>query len=476
MKPRSPFSIVNPSLIFRTFRSHRLARNGFFSLVQSLVGAVCLFLVYRLVVSNVGLDMLGVWSLLLAGSAIARVGDLSGGGALARFVAMPVGSCPEHYARDTVHTVVLTSLAFNFGLAGIVWLLLPWAMDAFLDPEFLTAALALMPLVVANLIFSALGLAVTSAIDGVHRADKRAGLMTVASLLFLAGSMVLIPALGLVGFALAQLAQQAFTILVGWIVLRGHIKQLGWFPTSWTLRAFRQTTSYALKLNAIGLVVLLFEPLAKFAFNGIGGPGAVGLFELASRLVSQARAPITSAATPLIPAFAAQRGVDDPAFRKTLYMASVGSAWAAVLVAALCLIGAPAVSLVILGMYSADLVNLSIALTMGWCLNLLGLGFYLAGQAHGVLRWNFLGHAITAAAVVCGAAFMVPVFGESGLISAIVFGLSVGSLVTTVGNANILRSNSVLLKAAPHIAGAAASISGLCAAYWLIESFIRLQT
>lgn len=451
-----------------------MVRNGCFALVQSLVGAVCLFLVYRLVVYRVGLDMLGVWSLLLAGSAIARVGDLSGGGALARFVAMPAEFSPEHHARDTVHTVVLTSLAFNFGLGGLVWLLLPLAMDAFLDPEFLPAALALMPLVIANLILGALGVAVMSAIDGVHRADKRAGVVTAASLLFLAGSMVLVPTMGLIGFALAQLAQQAFTILVGWIVLRGHIQKLGWFPTSWAPGAFRQTTSYALKLNAIGLVGLLFEPLAKFAFNGTSGPDAVALFELASRLVNQVRSPVVAAATPLIPAFAAQRGIGDPAFGNMLYNASVGSAWAAVLVAALCLIGAPLVSFLIMGSYSADLVNFSVALTLGWCLNLLCLGFYLAGQAHGVLRWNFLSHAIMAVAVFCGAAFLVPVFGEDGLISAVVVGLSAGGLVAILGNAKSLQSISVLSMAAPHIAGAATAISALCAAYWLGASLIGL--
>jgi O-antigen/teichoic acid export membrane protein len=449
-------------ILFARLSAGSLSRNGVFALGQSLTVTACMFLAYRLVIAHAGIERFGVWSLLLAGSAFARIGDVSGGGALARFVALASRDDGSRRARDIVHTVLLTSLAFNAGIGLAVWVAAPFALPLFVPPAYMADAQALMPYVVASIVLGALAVAVTSGIDGAQRADRRALVVAGSSVLFLAVCAVLVPLYGVLGFGAAQVLQQAAMLALGWLVLRRHVGGLGWFPCRWRQDAFAETTGYAVKLNAIGVMSLLFEPLAKFAFNHAGGPGLVALYELASRLVVQVRGLAVAAATPLVPAFAARSGSADPAFRAMLEKATRAAALAAIGAAAVTLAAAPVMSLVVLGRLSPELLGMNAALTAGWSINILVVPIYLAGQALGVLRWNFLSHATIAASVVMGAFLLVPLTGPAGLVGVIAAGLGLSTLVTLLGNAHAFGAMDILSRLRLYLLAGSFAIVLLC--------------
>jgi hypothetical protein len=85
------------------------------------------------------------------------------------------------------------------------------------------------------------------------------------------------------------------------------------------------------------------------------------------------------------------------------------------------------------------------ALTLGWSINLLCLGFYMAAQGIGVLRWNFASHVVLALCVVVGVFVLVPQFGADGLIGAIVAGLVLSAITILLGN-NLLFGMSFVFK------------------------------
>lgn len=441
-----------------------LSRNGVFALGQSLTVMACMFLAYRLVIAHAGLERFGVWSLLLAGSAFARIGDVSGGGALARFVALASRDGGFSRARDIVHTVLLTSLAINAGIALAIWVAAPFALPLFVAPAYMAEAQALIPYVVASIVLGALAVAVVSGIDGAQRADQRALVVSIASLAFLAACAVLVPRYGVLGFGAAQVLQQAAMLTLGWLALRRHVGGLGWFPHRWRRNAFAETTGYAVKLNVIGAMGLLFEPLAKFAFNHAGGPGLVALYELASRIVVQVRGLAVAAATPLVPAFAARSGPDDPALRATLEKSTRVAVLAAIGTAVATLVTAPVMSLVVLGRLSPELLGMNAALTAGWSINILVVPIYFAAQALGVLRWNFASHATIAASVVAGAFLLAPLYGPAGLVAAIVAGLCLSTCVTLWGNAHAFNATDILRRLGRYLLAGSFAIVSLCSA------------
>ncbi|MEI8699542.1 polysaccharide biosynthesis C-terminal domain-containing protein [Mesorhizobium sp. ISC15] len=415
-----------------------------FAAAQSLIVSLCLFLAYRLVIGHAGLEQLGVLSLLFAATAFVRIGDVSGAASLARFVAMRAPDGETHAASEIVHTVLLTSFAFNGGLGFAIWIFAPVAIPSFIPPRLLTESHMLLPWVVATMVLGSIAVAVTSAIDGTQRADQRAIVVTASAVIFLVACWILVPRFGVIGYGASQVVQQASISVFGWITLRRHIEGLGWLPFRWRKDLFIKTTGYALRLNATGVAALMFEPLAKFAINGAEGPALVALYELASRLIVQIRGMVISAAAPIVPAFAALPGPDAPQFRKMLTKGVKIVSVASVGVCVLTFLAAPIVSIIVLGFVSKKMLYLNAALNMSWSIQMNCLPFYMAGQAFGILRWNFISHAFIAVSVATCALLLVPSFGLTAAVAAIVVGLLGSLFPSLLGNAYSMRALDIL--------------------------------
>jgi O-antigen/teichoic acid export membrane protein len=339
---------------------------------------------------------------------------------------------------------MLTSLSLNAIIGLVIWCAAPYAVPLFIAPQYLAEAQALVPYIVASTVIGALAMAATSAIDGTQRVDQRAIVVSVSSVVFLFACLLLVPSWGMTGFGAATVLQQVAILALGWVVLRRHITRLGWLPCRWQRSAFVETTGYAVKLGAIGAMGLMVEPLAKFAFNQVGGPGLVALYELASRPVVQMRSLVLAAATPLIPAFAERGGADESDFRVLLTKATRVAALAAVGTALITLAAVPVVSQFVLGKFSAELLLLTVALTVGWSLNILAIPIYFAAQAVGIQRWNFIGHAVIDGFLLLGANFLLRDFGSLGILFAIIVGLIASTLTVLIGNAWALRATDLI--------------------------------
>lgn len=444
--------------------SGQLSRNGLFALGHGLTQTLCVFLVYRITILHAGLEWLGIWSLLIACATIARIIDISGSATMARFVATASLETDPFRARDYVHTAIITGFAINAAIGVSFWLAAPLVLPSFISSDHMDQAHVLVPWVIANTILGALAYTPISALDGAQRADRRSIVGATAAAVLLFAGWVLVPRLGIVGLAAAQMLQQATMLVMGWAVLRRHVRGLGWFPWCWRRKIFIEMTGYAARLNAVATMGLLFEPLAKFAFNHSGGPALVALFELASRLVTQFRVLMITTAAPLSPAFAARVGFADPASRRILEQATRISALASAGMTLVILFAAPLVSLILLDRVSPEFLYMNTALTAGWAINTLALPLYFAAHGLGRLLWNFVGAALTAASALVGAFFFVPAFGPTGLIAAIVAGLLASTLALLLGNARALGAADVIWKLRGWLIAAAAMISVLCAA------------
>lgn len=431
-------------------------------------------MVYRIVIKQTGLDQFGIWSLLLAGSAFARIGDISGAGALSRFVAMRALRGDDMWARDTVHTVLITSIVFNAALSVLLWFIAPFVLGKYVDPAFQAEANRLVPFAIANMFLGALAMAVTSGIDGAQRADQRALVMIAAAMFLLLASFVLVPGFGILGFAIAQVAYQCLIVVTGWVVLRSHIAGLGWLPWHWRRGIFAETTGYALRLNAIGIMTLLFEPITKFAFNAIGGLSLVALYELASRLVVRTRDLAVAAAMPLVPAFAAHSTVNNDESRKIMLKVTRLAAMAAVVNTVIILAVSPLLSIIMLGRISHDFLVIAAALAVGWNLGLPILAFYFAAQGQGILLWNFLTHATLSGSVVFGVYVLAPAFGMNGLLIAIAVGFALSTIPSIIGNARALHVMDIAKQSFLWIAASGLTIIMLTTGVFLLTEAFSL--
>lgn len=414
-----------------------LGRNSLLSMGQSLTTIICVFLSYRFLIAEEGLAGLGVWSLLMVFGGVASTFDVSGASALARSVARHNIDFADVARPEVVHTVLITSMVINGVMVVLFVAILPLVLPSVIATDQMAQARQLIPWVAGLMLVTPLAVGLSASIDGIMRADKRAILASVAAICGLAVAVVAIPQMGLIGIALSQAVQQCIVIIGGWLILRGHISGLGWLPLRWKAIVARRTMSYALKLNMTGALGLLFEPLTKLCINHAGGSMAVGIYELASRLVVQLRGLIIASASPLVPAFAATNVVD-PAFVGLLTKAQRYSIFAAGMVALSSVIAAPVMSFIILGHVSTEVIQVNAVLAFGWALNLFSVPLYIAAQGQGALRWNIISHSAMAVIVIFSTIF-IPLLNEVAIIFGVAIALTFGSVITIFGNINLFR-------------------------------------
>jgi O-antigen/teichoic acid export membrane protein len=219
-------------------------------------------------------------------------------------------------------------------------------------------------------------------------------------------------------------------------------------------------------------VALFFEPLSKLLIGIAGGTGALGLYELASRLVVQVRTLVLGGATPLLPLMSA---ISDPLsleFRALLVHATRVSVWVSLMVCLLSLTGAPVMSMFLLGYIDADLLSISAVLTWGWALNIFSVPLYFAAQAAGILRWNFISHAILAVSVAAFGLGLSAKFGVYGVVIGVAVGLATGMCVTLFGNVAVLGQTGLLRAIRTQLLLIAAAITMLSAAAIVVARLI----
>ncbi len=321
-------------------------------------------------------------------------------------------------------------------------------------------------MVAALMLVTPLAIGISASIDGRMRADIRSVLVSIAAMSGLVVAIFAIPRWGLPGFALAQAVQQAVVIGGGWLILRRHVAGLGWLPTQWRHAIFKSTTGYALRLNVIGALGLLLEPLTKYCINLSGGTAAVGIYELAARLAIQVRSLVISATTPLIPAFAMAKASSDPYFVTLLHRAQRYANFAALTVALITLFAAPLMCLVMLDHVSEEVLRFNALLALGWSVNLFSLPLYLAAQGQGLLRWNMLSHASIGIVIAAATIFLMPQFGSQGVVIGVAAGLIVGNVVTIAGNATTFAVRPAIARELPAMLALGLIIAAACGAMW----------
>lgn len=437
-------------------------RNSVFSFAQTGVTIICFFLCYRILIKSEGLGALGLWSFLIAFGGMARVLDVSGASTLSRFVARHQDETDENRRPALIHTLLLTSLMINFSIAFVVIFIGYMFIVPSLDPSQQANASDVLPWIAIVLLISPLSAGVSSAVDGLHRADLRSIFVGLAAVSTLVVTWLLVPILGVTGFALGQIVQHVVVYVCCWQVLRQKIPELGYFPKRWHIEIFKETYQYSIKMNAIGLIGILFEPFTKILIGTTGGTAALGIYELASRLVIQIRALVLGGAAPLLPLFSAMT-LTSKSFTALLVKTTRISTFASLGVCIFSLLGSPVVSYFMLGSFDVQLLEVNAILTWGWAINLCAVPFYISAQAAGILRWNFISHLISAICVVIFGLGIVMAVAWYSVVVGTAVGLVLGTICTIVGNATALKQMPVLRSFAVNFIAMSMVISGLCA-------------
>lgn len=407
-------------------------RNASMTVIQVMTSGATLFFLYRYLLETIGLELLGVWSIVLATTMAAKISELGFSGSVVKFVAKYLALNNQKRVAEIIQSATLSVAFFMGSLVMIAYIPFQYLLEYAVPHKGLDAALALFPYALISLWLNSIAGVFQSGLDGCQRIDIKSYLIVGGNVFYLFAVFVLVPYFGFLGLAYAQILQSAVLLVVGWILLRKELSYMPSLPIYWNHSAFLEMWRYAINFQVNSLAAMLYDPITKALLGKFGGLNMVGMYEMASRMIMQFRTIVASANQVLVPAIASLEESDRdkiPAVYQQSYtlMLFITIPYLATVLSAI-----PFISEIWLGHYDAMFANLSILLAIGWFYNLLVGPAYFSYLGLGRLRWNTASHLTIAVLNFSLGLLLGYAYGGYGVVAAWVVALIIGSSVVIV--------------------------------------------
>jgi O-antigen/teichoic acid export membrane protein len=410
----------------------RISRNVVATVSQVVVSGLVFFVLYRYLYDRLGVEQIGVWSLVLAATSVSRIGDLGLSAGVVRFVAQALGRGDTRRAADVVQTVTLTLGVFMAILLVAGYPLFVLVLNYFLPSHGVLIALSILPYSLMSLWVMIIVSVFNGGLDGCLRMDLRCLLMGLSHLAYLGLAMLLVPKYGIEGVAMAQLLQSFGLLIMLWWVLKQQMKELPLIPLHWKWPVLKDMFGYGVNFQIITVMNMLFDPLVKALMSRFGGLETLGYYEMANRLILQGRAIIIEASRVMVPTIATlqEHNIDRAtqlfiiSYRMTFYVA--------VLFYTLLGICITAISMLWLGHYQTTFVQFALLLNLGWFANTLIGPAYFSNLGSGKLRTNMISHIIMGLCSLFVGTALGLNWGGVGVVIGTIVGLIAGSIFLLV--------------------------------------------
>lgn len=407
--------------------SQRLISNATVSVVQTLISGLVLFILYRYLIDHLGIKQLGLWSVILASTSVARLSDMGLTGSVVKFVARYRALGDDVQAADVIQTAVISIASVMAVLCLGIYPLLDNVLALAIPAESMSLAMSILPWAVFSLWLGSVGGVFQSGLDGCQRMDIRNILMILCNLIFLLAAFWLVPNFGLMGLAIGQALQAFVLMLASWVLLRKQLKALPLLPRLWRKSKFKEMFGYSVNFQINSIAILLFDPAIKLLMSRYGGLSSTAFYEMANQLVIKLRAVIISANQALVPAVAELHETAPEQIRNVYLKTYRMLFFVTVPFYAGIYIALPLVSQLWIGHIESQFLLFGAILTLGWGLNTLTGPAYFVNLGTGHLKWNSISHVLMAVLNVVLGLILGPIFGGFGVAIAAMFALVTAS-------------------------------------------------
>lgn len=417
-KPTKEVALIN---------SRRLISNATVSVVQTIISGLVLFLLYRYLINHLGAEQLGLWSVILASTSVARLSDMGLTGSVVKFVARYRALNDDAQAAEVVQTAAISIASVMAVLVLAIYPLLDKVLALAIPAKSMAQAISILPWAVFSLWLGSVGGVFQSGLDGCQRMDIRNILMIFGNVLFLGAAFWLVPHYGLVGLAMGQAAQGLLLMLASWLLLRRQLASLPWLPIQWSKLKFNEMFGYAVNFQINSIAILLFEPAIKLLMSRYGGLSSAAYYEMAYQVVIKLRALLIAANQALVPAVAELHETAPEKVRELYLKAYRMLFFVAVPFFAAILISLPVVSRLWIGHIDNQFLLFGVLLAMGWGFNTLVGPAYFINLGTGNLKWNSIAHVSMAFLNVLLGLMLGPKYGGLGVAISAMIALVIGS-------------------------------------------------
>jgi O-antigen/teichoic acid export membrane protein len=369
--------------------------NAATTMVQVIGSAGSLFILYRFLIRTIGIEKLGIWSLVLATTSVVTLANQGFSTSIVKFVAKYAALNRPERVCSLIETAFLTIGGVLAVVCIALYPLAHWGLKLILPAARVSEAASLLPFTLASLWINIVGSILLAGLAGYELIAYRNYVVLGGSILYLLLSILWVPRHGLLGLAYAQTTNTAACFLATWYLLRRTIPQLSIIPRRWDRNLFREMWVYGVEFQFITVSQAVREPVTKVLLAKFGGLAMTGFYDMASRWVFTFRELIVQANLVLVPTISGLREKDPGAIPRIYRESYRLIFFLAVPTFAFLVAVSPVVSRVWLGQYEPTFVAFVGLLAMGWLINILSNPAYVVDLGTGRLRWVSIGCAVT---------------------------------------------------------------------------------
>ncbi len=368
--------------------------NAVSSLIQVIIVTLVYIVLYKYLFDKIGVEQLGIWSLVLASSSILNISNLGFSSGVIKYVAKYAALNDNQKIVDIIQTSLIT-VGITSGIT--ILLVLPFAglvLKLIVPADYLTLSLSILPYSLISLWITIISQIFTSTLDGFQRFDLKNIIVITGVVLYLGFTVILVPEYKLFGVVYAQIFQSLSILLFSLILVKKTFAEYSPFLLRWRKETFKEMFNYSIKLQGMSVIQLLYDPVTKGLLTKFGGLAATGYYEMANRLIQRVRSFVLAANQVLVPAFASIVEESEEKF-KNLYAASINYAiYLAIPIFLFMITAAPLISVIWIGSYETYFVSFLIILSVAWSLNIISAPAYFANLGTGDLNWNLISHIV----------------------------------------------------------------------------------
>lgn len=364
----------------------KITFNAFSAILQVVVVGIVYLILYKFILVQIGIKLLGVWSLIIASTSVASIANFGISSSIVKFVS-------AYYARkreDLIINLVFTAFIFILITYTVISILLYFFGTHFLhfaiEEEYIDIAISILPVSLIALIINALSGVFNSAIDGIQKNYVKSYIVTLSSIVILFLSFFFTPIYGLLGLVYAQIFQSIFVLLLSAFYCKKLFKFEFDFRWHWDTALFKEIFNYGIKVQVSSILEMTADPIIKFLLSKFGGLTIVGYYEMATRLVLQIRGIVVSANQVIIPVISESKE-NNPGNINVVYKKVFSFVlYLNIILTTIILVSAPVVSLIWIGYYESIFVNILLLSSAAFFFNISSTPAYFNYMGEGRLN------------------------------------------------------------------------------------------
>lgn len=347
---------------------NKLGKNVFWLIGLNVITALNQFVVYALINKNLGKEVLGVWSLVIAATAIGQISSFGFSNGLIIYLPEMLVKNNKTGISKLIGTVNLSNMLFS--LPALFILFFPALMYAksLLNIQQVNIFKEVFIWYIGALFINNLFTVYACLFDGLQQYYNRCIIQICGSILFLIQCVILIPKLGLIGVAVAYFTQNIVQLMASVIIAKKtNILEYS-MPFCFDQASFKLISVFGAKSQAIGILTLFFDPVVKYFITKKMGLVGVANYELANKISIQARNIFVSANQVIVPRVVIEKSKAN--LNNYFEMQGKKNNSIAILLGLLVLLGAPIAILIIYGHFDAQLMDYIVVVNFGWVCNM----------------------------------------------------------------------------------------------------------